>query len=222
MDAVGAALADFIVAEIPDTEVLSAREALKAAWVELHRQRLASQEESDPRDVIRLSFRTLGAEADEDGQVARGIRVMHDAFVASVVPGEGAEEVLREIKGRGYRTGLLSNYSQGDAIRSSLTKLGFDRWLDMVLVSSDLGRVKPHPEVFLEAARRMGLEPVEIVYVGDNLRADVMGAAGVGMQTAHVTQHIDGAYHFEHPEENVADIRPDLVLEHITDLLSEG
>ncbi len=221
-DAVGGALAEFVSAEIPGVEVPRAREALKAAWLELYRQRLDTQEESDPRDVLRLSFRALGAEADEADHVPRGIRVMHDSFVDSVVPGEGAEEVLRGVKDRGYRTGLLSNYSQGDAIRASLGNLGFDRWLDVVLVSSDMGLVKPHPEIFIEAARLMGLAPEEIVYVGDNPSADVVGASGVGMRTAHITQHLHGAFHFEDPDENAADVTPDLVLEHITDLLSEG
>jgi HAD superfamily hydrolase (TIGR01509 family) len=222
MDRVADALVGFFLGEIPNVDEARVLEALDDAWVTLHRHRLETLCESDPRDVIRLVFRAFGEEATEDDHVERGIETTHDAFVAAVTPGDGAARVLEELSARGLPLGLVSNYSLASAIRSSIEKLGYGPGLSSILVSADIGLVKPHPEVFLEGARRIGLEPAEILFVGDNPRADIAGAAAVGMRTAHITQHLDGAYHFEHPEENVADVRPDLVLEHITDLLTEG
>ncbi|MHC4473553.1 MAG: HAD family hydrolase [Planctomycetota bacterium] len=219
VDRIADALVRFFLEEIPIVEETRVREALDAAWVTLYRQRLETLTESDPRDVTRLTFRALGAEASEDGHVARGIETTHDAFVAAVTPGDGAARTLEALAARGLPLGLVSNYSLGSAIRSSLETLGLGPRLSSVLVSADIGLVKPHPEVFLEGARMIGLEPAEILFVGDNLRADIAGAAAVGMRTAHITQHLAGALH---TEENAADVRPDLVLEHITDLLTEG
>ena len=51
------------------------------------------------------------------------------------------------------------------------------------MLSSKLGIRKPNPEIYLEAARRVGVEPAGCVYVGDNPVRDVEGVreAGFGM-----------------------------------------
>lgn len=51
-----------------------------------------------------------------------------------------------------------------------------------VLVGVDLfGFGKPDPRVFAEGARRLGLEPGEAAYVGDELHADALGASRAGL-----------------------------------------
>lgn len=47
--------------------------------------------------------------------------------------------------------------------------------------SSDLPHSKPHPSVFRDVARRLGVEPRETVMVGDRMIDDVAGAQAVGM-----------------------------------------
>ena len=51
--------------------------------------------------------------------------------------------------------------------------------------------IKPHPALFAEAARRLGLPPERILYVGDNYRRDVLGATAAGFAAAWV--HPDAA-----------------------------
>jgi N-acetyl-D-muramate 6-phosphate phosphatase len=51
---------------------------------------------------------------------------------------------------------------------------------------------KPHPEPLLEAARRMGIAPLNCVYVGDDLR-DVQAGHAAGMQTVAVAWGYLGA-----------------------------
>jgi N-acetyl-D-muramate 6-phosphate phosphatase len=51
---------------------------------------------------------------------------------------------------------------------------------------------KPHPEPLLEAARRMGVSPLNCVYVGDDLR-DVQAGHAAGMQTVAVAWGYLGA-----------------------------
>jgi putative hydrolase of the HAD superfamily len=221
MDAIAAALVRFFLGEIEGAEPERVREALAATMSRLHRQRVETDLESDPRDVIRLTFRALGATADERRHADAGVEVILRAFVAAVRKAEGVEGVLGELRERGYRLGLLSNYSLSAAITQSLRRLGLASYFDDVVVSADLGLVKPHPELFREAARRLGLEPGEVLFVGDNPRADIAGAAAVGMRTAHLTEHLHGAYFFEDPGENEAEIRPDLVLSRLA-LLTGG
>lgn len=218
MDAVSGALVGFLAASLPGAAPGEVAGALGAAMTELHRQRMKTNRESDPRDLIRLTFRAFGAVADEADHVEPGVGVILDAFVSSVERAPDSPLVLAALRERGYRLGLLSNYSLAAAIRDSLDRLELTGYFDVVVVSADLGLLKPDPELFLETARRLALDPGDILYVGDNLRADVAGAAAVGMRTAHITEHLAGAYFFEHPDENLADVRPDLTLGRLRDL----
>ncbi|CAM3097073.1 HAD family hydrolase [Paenibacillus lupini] len=52
-----------------------------------------------------------------------------------------------------------------------------------VLTSEDVRAYKPRPELFLEAMRRCGLKPEEIVHIGDSYVSDVGGANKLGINT---------------------------------------
>jgi putative hydrolase of the HAD superfamily len=94
-----------------------------------------------------------------------------------------AREVVVELKSRGYRLGIISNVISSQEIPDWLTADGFDQVFSSVVLSSVLGRRKPDPEVYWEAARRIGVPPGKCVYVGDNPSRDVVGTrnAGFGM-----------------------------------------
>jgi HAD superfamily hydrolase (TIGR01509 family) len=218
MDAVNEALVSFVVAEAPGADAAVARRALRETLLELNRGRVATNRESDPRDAIRRTLAALGVSAVEEDHVVRGFEAYRRAFLAAVTPGPGMRETLRAVRDSGRRAGLLSNYSHAPAIHDAVAAPGIRDLLDVVVVSGDVGVVKPDPEIFLLAASRLGLEPGEILFVGDNSRADIAGAAAVGMRTAWVTEHLGGRYVFEDPDENEADVEPDITLSRLIDL----
>jgi len=79
----------------------------------------------------------------------------------------------------GLRMGIVSNW---DARLPGLCHhLGLSRYLDFVISSANLGRIKPEASIFQAALRRAGVEPGEAVHVGDHYYADVMGARSVGI-----------------------------------------
>jgi HAD superfamily hydrolase (TIGR01549 family) len=57
------------------------------------------------------------------------------------------------------------------------------------LLSCHEGLLKPDPALFVRMAKRLGLEPPEILMVGDNLRDDVLGAEAAGMQGVLIRRH---------------------------------
>lgn len=93
--------------------------------------------------------------------------------------------VLEELRRRGYRTGLITNGETG-LQRWKLERTGLSGLLDPVVTSQELGRAKPDPEVFQEAARRAGARPQDCWMVGDLLHADVPGALAAGMTAVWV------------------------------------
>ncbi len=99
-----------------------------------------------------------------------------------IKPLSGLKEGLLELREKGYKLGVLSDFP----VQNKLKFLGLEDW-DCSFTSESTGYLKPHPEPFLELARRLKLKPEEILYVGNSYSKDVLGAAAVGMTTAHLS-----------------------------------
>ncbi len=94
-----------------------------------------------------------------------------------------ARPVLRWLREHGYRVGVLTN-RRLPLPDDYLSSLGLADLLDQVWVAVDLGVWKPHPDAFLHPVRAWGLSPEQVLYVGDNYYADVLGARAAGLQAA--------------------------------------
>ncbi|PKW12542.1 HAD-IA family hydrolase [Saccharopolyspora spinosa] len=86
-------------------------------------------------------------------------------------------EVARCVRGAGIGTALVSN--AGGLREPDLADL-----FDAVVLSGAVGVSKPNAEIYLLAARRLGLEPGQCVFV-DDLPRNVAGAVGAGMVGVH-------------------------------------
>mgnify|MGYP002851974162 CR=1 FL=1 len=92
-----------------------------------------------------------------------------------------SEPLLKELKKREYITGVITNgpaYLQNHKMQQS----GLMPYIDMLLVSGDIGIHKPDPRIYEIAAERLGLKPEECVYVGDHPINDIQGALSAGMK----------------------------------------
>jgi putative hydrolase of the HAD superfamily len=91
--------------------------------------------------------------------------------------------LVRRLRAGGYGVHLATNQEQyrGGYMRS---ELGYDDLFDVSCYSYDLGVAKPDPGFFVEAARRVGAPPAEIVFVDDS-EPNVASAASVGMAAVH-------------------------------------
>jgi FMN phosphatase YigB (HAD superfamily) len=148
-------------------------------------------------------------------QLADILRVRFDIFVRVVRAPDYVFDLLDKL-GRKYRLGLLSNYPDGNAIRQTLVNTGLLKYFHAVVVSGDLGLVKPHPVPFLTVLDQLGASPARAVSVGDNWLADVQGAKRSGLQAVWMTQ-------WENPEQfsrRPGDFEPDAVITHLSDLES--
>jgi HAD superfamily hydrolase (TIGR01662 family) len=99
------------------------------------------------------------------------------------LPRPDVKDTVLELSRRGYLLGIIANTITETEIPDYLEEYGLTDYFKTVVLSSKLGIRKPNPEIYLEAARRIGVEPEKCVYVGDNPVRDVEGtrAAGYGM-----------------------------------------
>jgi HAD superfamily hydrolase (TIGR01509 family) len=99
------------------------------------------------------------------------------------VPRPDVSRVVLELSDRGYLLGIIANTITETEIPDWLEQDHLTDYFKTVVLSSKLGIRKPNPEIYWEAARRIGVPPEKCAYVGDNLVRDVEGtqAAGFGM-----------------------------------------
>lgn len=97
------------------------------------------------------------------------------------VHNEEAVDWIRELKSSGkYKIGLLSNVGRG-WLDDFLTEIEQVDLFDQVVLSSDIGLIKPDVRLFEIAAARLGVEPYECVMI-DDLLPNIDGAETADMQ----------------------------------------
>jgi putative hydrolase of the HAD superfamily len=123
---------------------------------------------------------------------------------------DGARETLAALKARGLALGLVSNTGRtpGSVLRQILERLGLASSIDVMVFSNEHGQCKPRPSIFEELRRGLGVAYGEMMFVGDNLYADVHGAQRCGMRAVHFVPAVRGsavAAEIDHGLEIVAD-----------------
>ncbi|WP_329146027.1 HAD family hydrolase [Streptomyces sp. NBC_01456] len=78
------------------------------------------------------------------------------------------------------RQAVLSNSATANQERK-LAALGIRERFEVVLCADELGHAKPAAEAFGRACQALGLTPAEVVYVGDKLDIDALGARDAGL-----------------------------------------
>lgn len=170
--------------------------------------------ENDLLSISKNVICELYGRAPSEEELAEVLRVRYESFVGAVSAPEYLHGFLDRLAG-GYALGLLSNYPDGAAIRATLEKIDVARYFKAVVVSGDVGRVKPHGLPFRTILEDLGVEPAAALYVGDNWLGDIQGAKRAGMQAALIEQ-------WDTPEKfdrRPGDLDADLTISHLTDLL---
>jgi len=72
---------------------------------------------------------------------------------------------IDELKNLGYKICLMSNNSS--KLTEIVKKDKIDKYFDMVLISEDIGYMKPYPEFFQISCDRLGIKPEELVFIDD-------------------------------------------------------
>ena len=141
-------------------------------------------------------FRRLQAEltARHWGRDAEEARVRAEATVygslesyfADVRLFPGVEACLSGLRARGLRLAVLSDFPP----RRKLALLGIERFFDSIRSSEEYGSLKPARAPFLAIAAELGADPGQVLYVGNSLRYDILGAQSAGMKTALKVPHL--------------------------------
>jgi putative hydrolase of the HAD superfamily len=93
---------------------------------------------------------------------------------------DDAVPTLRELRGRGLRLGIVSNWDT--RLRRIAEGHGLDRLVDFLVISAEAGARKPDPRIFRAALAQADVAPAEALHVGDLADEDVEGALAAGLR----------------------------------------
>ena len=181
-------------ADLPDVAAIAAYWSERADDV----FRLDADDEVDLAAVTRACLTHLGASLG-DADVERYVDATHEVWHRYyTVPDESIRllDVLRE---RELRLAIVSNTATpGRLIRPLLADQGLASRVDTIVLSSEVGKRKPHAAIFRRALDELGVRPDRALFVGDRRFQDVLGAKRVGMRTVQAVwfrsdEHADGA-----------------------------
>ena len=113
-------------------------------------------------------------------------RTLLDTYAGHVqhaVPMAHAHDVLRELRARGVRVGIVTNGWE-DLQRTCVQTCGLTGLIDDLVISKAVGLSKPDPSIYRLALRRLGVRADQAWFVGDSPRNDIAGPQAVGLRAA--------------------------------------
>jgi putative hydrolase of the HAD superfamily len=111
-------------------------------------------------------------------------QAVRDEFFAGDVTDRKLLDFMRELR-KTMKVGLISNAWSG--LRPWIVKEKFDDSFDAMIVSAEVGVMKPDARIYQIALEKLGVAPAEAVLL-DDFPENVEGARAVGMQAIHFTQ----------------------------------
>jgi len=107
----------------------------------------------------------------------------------------GVEPWLRTLRDEGIPC-VIASSTHRENITTTLEVIGLDSFFADIVTAEDVKRGKPDPEVFLTAAQRIGVEPVDAVVFEDAL-VGITAAKAAGMRVVAVatTEPMDKLTH---------------------------
>ncbi len=110
--------------------------------------------------------------------------VMYERMATEVPLKHGAKDLLAALKELGVPLAIATS-SRAHHAQKHLSIAGVTDFFDTIVTRDDVTHAKPHPEPYLTAARRLGVDPIHCVAFEDS-HAGVRAAHAAGMRTVMV------------------------------------
>ncbi len=159
-----------------------------------------------PEDIVKI-ITPLGTQGTADYYIELGVplskeeivkrmgRGMIDAYFTQIPAKEGVIETLRVLKDRGDSLNVLTA-SPHITLDACLKRLGIYDWFQNVWSCDDFATTKANPEIYKQAAERIGVPVGDVLFLDDNLNA-IRTAQQAGMQVCGVYDASSAEYQAE-------------------------
>jgi putative hydrolase of the HAD superfamily len=192
------ALQDWLRPHAPRTAaVLADTEQRLALRQEI--QRLRPDIGHDLGTLRREIIRQLLQRSDEDAAL---VEPAYEVFIAERMRVELFDDARPALAWLAARFPVVA-VSNGNA---DVQRIGLGEFFKGGLNAQDFGVGKPDPRIFHAAAAAAGVQPQEVLHVGDDATLDVLGGLNAGMQTVWVNRSNHDWVHEAQPHASVSDM----------------
>ena len=161
--------------------------------------------------LTRLGFAERVAEAEIEPLRQRFLQHYRAVVADNSRLFDGLELVLEDLEARAIPWGIVTNKPEW-LTHPLLEQLGLATRSAVVIGGDTLAQRKPHPRPLLEAARRIGIDNEQCIYVGDDER-DIVAGKAARMKT------LVAAYGYIEDADTIDSWNADGIIDRPTDLL---
>ncbi len=100
---------------------------------------------------------------------------------------DGVTKMLVDLRQQGFAIGIITD-GRSEGQRAKIKALNLKKYVDHIIVTDELGGIeyrKPNVKAFLLMKERLGVEFVEMCYVGDNTKKDFVAPEKLGMTSIY-------------------------------------
>ena len=101
---------------------------------------------------------------------------------------EDNRETLGYLKKLDYRFALISNFDYAPTAYRLLDQYDLRKYFEKVYISIEVGWRKPHENIFRIALNECAIDNKEVIHVGDNFNADVVGSYNLGIDSIWINR----------------------------------
>jgi putative hydrolase of the HAD superfamily len=164
------------------------------------RQHLAERVGMEYEDIVRIVFEGETSHQASIGKItedqhwatvmrrlhlpASEIQAVRDEFFAGDIIDRELLDTIRGLR-KTLKVGMISNAWSG--LRPWIVSKKFDDAFDIMVISAEVGVMKPDPRIYQVALEQLDMAPAEAVFL-DDVSENVEAARSVGMQVIHFTQ----------------------------------
>jgi epoxide hydrolase-like predicted phosphatase len=161
------------------------------------RQQLADRLGMDYDDLNKLVFESDTSNRASIGEIspeehwafviqrlkrpASELAAIREEFFAGDIVDRTLLEYIRSLRGK-YKTGIISN--AWSDLRDFIVREKFDDAFDKIIISAEVGAMKPEAKIFQIALEQFGVSPREAVFL-DDFYANIAGCEKVGIKGIH-------------------------------------
>lgn len=168
------------------------RELLRRRGQEMSEQLLSAMMGRRAPEAFAILIETLGLKETVEELMAESGAIFEAMLHQHIAPMPGLFELLAMIEKRGLPKGVAT--SSGRAyLEDVLGRFDLLKRFPLLLAAEDVTHGKPHPEIYLTAAKRLGVEPAEMLVLEDS-EAGTQAAAAAGAFAVSVP-HVHSASH---------------------------
>ncbi len=166
------------------------KELMKEASLEIFDNLTKIEKHPSKTSFLKMSFnmgKKLGMTNFQALKFVVTVGIIYAKNRKRIVPKNGARQVLRELLSEDYKIILITNSSRSiiDAAEKEIPEI---KEFDLVLTRDEMKSIKPSSKGFYQAMEALGLDPDELISIGDQA-SDIIASKKAGIRTIAMFDH---------------------------------